>query len=162
MRRISLFAAACSTLAVLGTAGCAHQVVISGTTVLATEDNVALLEVIEQYRGRLVEKNVEGLLVLASDKYFEDSGTPRADDDYGYDGLKTVLRKRLTRLRTLRYDIQYRNARITGDRAEVEVFITGAFELTAQAGDSYRRVSDYHRFVLERTANRKWKFLSGM
>ena len=35
-----------------------------------------------------MERNVDGLLVLASPRYFEDSGTPRSDDDYGYDGLE--------------------------------------------------------------------------
>ncbi len=153
-----------ATFATLGTlaAGCAHQEVIAGTTVVANEANIALLEVIEQYRTRLLEKNVDGLLVLASEKYFEDSGTPGAGDDYGYKGLKDVLTQRLSRLRSLRYEIQYRSARIKGDWAEVDVFLTGAFELSAEAGDRYRRVSDYHRFVLERVTNKKWKFLSGM
>jgi hypothetical protein len=143
--------------------GCAHQKLLPGTTVPDTEDNRAVLQVIELYRQRLVERNVEGLLVLASDRYFEDSGTPTAEDDYGYDGLKDVLANRLARLKSLRYDIQYRNVRIKdGRRAEVEVFLSGAFELVAESGDRYRRVSDYHRFVLERTDQDKWKFLSGM
>src|SRR3954468_21551104 len=74
--------------------GCAHQNMVPGTQVQDTEDNRAVLAVIEQYRQRLTEKNVEGLLLLASDRYFEDSGTPSAVDDYGYDGLKFVLANR--------------------------------------------------------------------
>jgi hypothetical protein len=155
---------------VVALAGCAHNDYIPGTTVMATEENGNVLQVVEQYRERLIEKNVEGLLVLASERYFEDSGTPRADDDYGYAGLKDVLIKRLARLRTLRYEIQYRNVRLLNNRAEVEVFLNGAFELAADSGDRYRRVSDYHRFVLERSpagkdrvgGNDKWKFVSGM
>jgi hypothetical protein len=118
--------------------------------------------VIEQYRLRLIEKNVEGLLVLASERYFEDSGTPTAEDDYGYDGLKYVLSKSLARLKSVRYDVQYRSVRVEGTRAEVEVYLSGAFELIAESGDRYRRVGDYHRFVLERSGKEKWKFLSGM
>ena len=56
-----------------------------------TEENKQIIETVEQYRRRMLEHNVEGLLVLASESYFEDSGTPRSDDDYGYDGLKQVL-----------------------------------------------------------------------
>ena len=55
--------------------------------------------------------------------------------------------------------------KVEGKRAEVEVFISGAFELNAESGDRYRRVSDYHHFVLERDGDeysKKWKFLSGM
>ena len=143
-------------------ASCAHQNTLAGTTVTDTADNRLLLEVIEQYRLRLIEKNVEGLLFLASDRYFEDSGTPTAEDDYGYDGLKYVLSKSLARLKSVRYDVQYRSVRVDGSRAEVEVYLSGAFELIAESGDRYRRVGDYHRFVLERNGKDKWKFLSGM
>jgi hypothetical protein len=143
-------------------AGCAHEGTLPGTTVVDTTDNRAVLSAVEQYRMRLLEKNVEGLLVLASDRYFEDSGTPTAEDDYGYEGLKYVLVNRLARLKSLRYDIQYRSVKIDGSRAEVEVFLSGAFELIAESGDRYRRVSDYHLFVLERGDKDKWKFLSGM
>ncbi len=140
---------------------CAHQGQIPGTTVPDTEDNKAVLAVIEQYRQRLTEKNVEGLLLLASERYFEDSGTPSAVDDYGYEGLKFVLANRLTRLRSVRYDIQYRSAKVEGNRAEVEAFLTGAFELIGESREAYRRIGDHHRFVLERTGD-KWRFVSGM
>ena len=91
-----------------------------------------------------------------------DSGTPRSDDDYGYDGLKHVLETQLPRVKSLRYDIEYRNIRVTGDQAEVEVFLDGAFEISApEAGDRYRRVNDYHRFLLAREGD-EWKFLGGM
>jgi hypothetical protein len=141
--------------------GCAHKSMVPGTQVVDSEENRAVLRVIEEYRQRLTEKNVEGLLLLASDRYFEDSGTPSAVDDYGYDGLKFVLANRLTRLRSIRYDIQYRGAKIQGDRAEVEAFLSGAFELIGESRESYRRIGDHHRFVLERAGD-KWKFVSGM
>ena len=103
-----------------------------------------------------------GLLALASPKYFEDSGTPRSDDDYGYDGLRKVLEEQLPRVKSLRYDIEYRNIRVSGDQAEVEVFLDGSFEISSsEAGDRYRRVNDYHRFVLAREGD-EWKFLAGM
>jgi hypothetical protein len=142
--------------------GCAHQRVLPGTKLADTEDNRAIYDAVELYRRRLIEKSIEGLLLLASEGYYEDSGTPSAQDDYGYDGLKYVLTNRLNRLKALRYDIQYRNIKVEGNEARVEVFLSGAFELIAESGDRYRRVSDYHQFVLERTAQNKWKFKSGM
>jgi hypothetical protein len=141
--------------------GCAHEDFFPGTTIIRSEQNRRIVQTVDQYRRRLIERNVEGLLVLASEKYFEDSGTPRSDDDYGYEGLKDVLNTKLKRVKSLRYEIEYRNIKVTGNRAEVEVFLDGSFELAADAGDRYRRVNDYHRFVLEEVDD-KWKFLSGM
>jgi hypothetical protein len=145
---------------VLGGA-CAHPDYFAGTTIPRSEQNRKIIETVEQYRQRLLARNVDGLLVLASDRYFEDSGTPRSDDDYGYDGLRQVLTNQLKRVKSMRYEIEYRNIKVTGARAEVEVFLDGSFELAADAGDRYRRVNDYHRFVLEEKGD-EWKFLSGM
>src|SRR3954470_24288955 len=118
-------------LAIGGAAGCAHEDYFPGTQIPRTEQNRKIVEIVEQYRRRLLERNIEGLLVLASNKYFEDSGTPRSDDDYGYDGLKGVLTEQLKRVKSMRYEIEYRSIKVHGNRAEVEVFLDGSFELAA-------------------------------
>jgi pyruvate/2-oxoacid:ferredoxin oxidoreductase alpha subunit len=149
-------------LAAGAVSGCAHRDYFPGTTIVRSDENRKIIETVEKYRQRLLTRNTVGLLALASQKYFEDSGTPRSDDDYGYDGLKKVLDVRLQRVKSLRYEIEYRNIRVTGDQAEVEVFLDGSFELAAaEAGDRYRRVNDYHRFLLEKESD-EWKFLAGM
>src|SRR3954466_12823383 len=103
-----------------GAVGCGHPDYFPGTTIPRTEQNRKIVETVEQYRRRLLERNIEGLLVLASDKYFEDSGTPRSDDDYGYEGLRQVLTTKLQRVKAMRYEIEYRNIRVDGTKAEVE------------------------------------------
>lgn len=145
-----------------GSVGCAHETNLPGTTVPDTPANRAILETVETYRTRLVERNVSGLLLLASKNYFEDSGTPQADDDYGYEGLREILTHRLGRLKSIRYQIRYKAVKVQGKKAHVEVLIDGSFELTAEVGDQYRRVSDFHEFVMEEAADSKWKFVSGM
>ena len=142
--------------------GCGHTRFLSGTSIPATEDNLAIVETIEQYRAFLIEKNIDGLLLLASKKYFEDGGTPQANDDYGYEGLRAILTSRLGRVQSLRYDIEYQKVTLRGDQAEVDAFLNGAFELQSETGERYRRVNDHHRFVLERQSNGKWRFLNGM
>jgi len=153
-------------LLVVGGVACSRVVMIPGTTIPATDANREIIDTIEMYRQKLVERNVDGLLLLASDKYFEDGGTDQADDDYGYSGLATILNSRLQRVQSIRYDIQYKSIKIGADgRASVEAFLSGAFELQGEVGERYRRVSDFHRFTLERSATggtAKWKFLSGM
>jgi hypothetical protein len=146
--------------------GCGRPSLIPGTNIPATDANREIIDTIEEYRQRLVERNVDGLLLLASDKYFEDGGTPQANDDYGYSGLASILSSRLQRVGSIRYDIQYKSIKIDNEgRAKVEGFLTGAFELQGEVGERYRRVSDFHQFVLVRSPNAgtfKWKFLSGM
>jgi hypothetical protein len=148
-------------IALAGAAACAHQDYFPGTNIVRSEENRKIIETVEQYRRRLVERNIEGLMVLASPKYFEDSGTPRSDDDYGFEGLKQVLSTKLKRVKSLRYEIEYRAIRVSGVQAEVEVFVDGSFELAADSGDRYRRVNDYHRFMLEQESD-SWKFVAGM
>jgi hypothetical protein len=142
-------------------AACAHPNFFPGTTILHTEENQKIVDTVDLYRKRLTERNVEGLLIMASTKYREDSGTPRSDDDYGYEGLRQVLKSRLTRLKSIWYEIEMRDIQVHGALAEVDVFLNGSFEMAASGGDRYRRVNDYHRFVLERDGE-QWKFVSGM
>ena len=145
-----------------GAVGCAHHDYFPGTTIVRNEENRKIIQTVEEYRQRLMQRNVPGLLALASPRYFEDSGTPRSDDDYGYEGLRKVLERQLPRVKSLRYDIEYRNIRVTGKEAEVEVFLDGSFEIAApEAGDRYRRVNDYHRFLLNKEGD-EWKFVAGM
>ena len=146
--------------------GCGHGRYLPGTTIIANDTNRDIIDTVEEYRMKLTEKNVDGLLLLASEKYFEDGGTPQSNDDYGYAGLATILTGRLQRVESIRYDIQYKRITIGADgRAVVESFLSGAFELQGEVGERYRRVNDFHRFVLERSSNggsSKWKFVSGM
>lgn len=143
--------------------GCGHGRMFPGTSIPATEDNQAVLETVETYRQKVTARDVEGLLLLASQNYFEDGGTPQASDDYGYDGLRQILTNRLGRVSSIHYDIQYRSVRINGDRAEVDAYLNGAFELVSDVGERYRRINDMHRFVLERRqGNNQWRFISGM
>jgi hypothetical protein len=155
--------AALALIAFLGMgAGCAHHDYFPGTSIVRSEENRKIIQTVEEYRQRLMQRNVPGLLALASPRYFEDSGTPRSDDDYGFDGLRKVLERQLPRVKSLRYDIEYRNIHISGSEAEVEVFLDGSFEIAApEAGDRYRRVNDYHRFLLDKEGD-QWKFLAGM
>jgi hypothetical protein len=148
-------------LTLLAVGACAHNKYLPGTSVPDTPANREILDTIEKYRERLAARNVEGLLVLASKKYEEDSGTPRADDDYGYEGLKEVLGERLGRLKNIRYEVQYREVRLMPNRAEVDVYIDGSFEIGTDSGDRYRRVADHHRFVMVKEGD-NWLFRSGM
>ena len=161
VRPLRILTAIALLVPLAGAVGCAHTEYFPGTTILRNEENIKIIETVEQYRRRMLEHNVDGLLVLASQAYFEDSGTPRSDDDYGFEGLRQVLAQKLKLVKSLRYEIEYQNIIVHGKQAEVQVFLDGSFELAVEGGDRYRRVNDYHRFLLEQE-NEQWKFVRGM
>jgi hypothetical protein len=106
-------------------------------------------------------KDIPALIALAHRDYFENGGTPKPDDDYGYDGLLRVLQDRMARVRTIRYAIDYRRMTITGNRALVEIFIDGSFQLQTEGSDRWWPKKDYSRIELLRENNR-WQIVAGM
>src|SRR4051794_35911350 len=119
--------------------GCATVAVIPGTTVHDTKQNREILEICEKYRRAMEERDAATLLALAHPQYYEDSGTPKGDDDYGYQGLRDVLGKRLAQLRTLRYNIEYRSIEIEGNHARVDIRYDASFQLATEMGDRWER-----------------------
>src|SRR5215468_7320860 len=96
-------------LALVSATGCTNLALIPGTRVVDTKINREIIEVCEKYRRAMEERDAPTLLAMAHPNYYEDSGTPKGDDDYGYDGLKEVLSRRLAALRTLRYNNEYQH-----------------------------------------------------
>ena len=141
--------------------GCAHITLIPGTKVADTKANREIIEVCERYRRALEERDPVTLLALAHPNYYEDSGTPKGDDDYGYDGLKEVLSKRLAALKTVRYNIEYRKIEITGRRANVDLRYDASFQLATEMGDRWERKLNDKRIELENDG-RRWLIIAGM
>ena len=111
---------------------------------------------------RLLERNVEGLLRAGLARSTSRTRGRRAPTTTtatrAQDGAQQAPDPRP--VDALRDRVPRHQAR--GNRAEVEVFLDGSFELSAKSGDRYRRVNDYHRFILEQQPDEKWRFLSGM
>jgi len=148
---------------ITATAGCAHTRYLAGirpsppprTTWLSSRP----LSSIEPY---LVEKNIDGIMLLASKHYFEDGGTPQANDDYGYDALRADPDP----VALVACSLCVTTSNTSGSPCEViglksRHSLTGAFELEGEDGGTPPRVNDRHVFVLERTTNNKWRFLTG-
>jgi hypothetical protein len=148
-------------LLLLGSSGCATLRTIPGTTVSDTRQNRDILNVCERYRHALEDRDASQLLALAHPQYFEDSGTPLASDDYGYEGLKDVLSKRLSAVRTIRYNIEYRKIEVSGSRARVDIRYDASFQLATEMGDRWERKQNDKRIELESDKGR-WLIIGGM
>jgi hypothetical protein len=158
-------ALAATALSALAGSGCATAPNIPGTNVGDTRENRAILEVCEKYRHALEDRDAETLLSLASPQYFEDSGTPKAEDDYGYEGLKQIINTRLAALKAVRYNIQYRKVAFSpgGTRAAVDIRYDASFQLLTEIGDRWERKQSEKRLELEFDKNkRQWLFTTGM
>jgi hypothetical protein len=141
--------------------GCATLNVIPGTKVADTKANREILDVCEKYRHAMEERDAATLLSLAHPNYYEDSGTPKGDDDYGYEGLKDVLSKRLAALKTLRYNIEYRKVAIDGHHAQVDIRYDASFQIATEMGDRWERKQNDKRLELENDGKR-WLIVAGM
>jgi hypothetical protein len=148
---------------------CAQQhAYIAGTKIPDNQLNHSLLGTIEDYRHAVESGDAQGLMLMASPKYSEDSGTPTVVDDYGFDGLQGVLASRFREARDIRYSMTYVKVHPTcveleaGCLAKVDVLIDASFTITDARGQARRLDKrDQNQLVLEYSGD-KWKFLSGM
>jgi hypothetical protein len=141
--------------------GCATLKPIPGTKIADTPLNRDIITRMEEYRVALEQRDASKLLTMASPQYYEDSGTPAGSDDYGFPGLKRVLDQRLGALRWLRYLVRYRDIRLDGNRASVDIKYDISFQLMTEMGERWERKQSEKRLELIREENR-WMFLSGM
>jgi hypothetical protein len=145
----------------IAASACATVNVIPGTKVADTRPNREILDVCERYRHAMEDRDAVALLALAHPNYYEDSGTPKGDDDYGYEGLKDVLSRRLAALRTVRYNIEYRKVEIEGHHARVDIRYDASFQLATEMGDRWERKQNDKRIELENDGKR-WLIIAGM
>jgi hypothetical protein len=160
-RLSQLFALAALCCVAATGAGCATIRPIPGTKIADTPANRELLTRLEEYRVALEQRDSTKLLTMASPQYYEDAGTPGGSDDYGFPGLKRVLEQRLSALRWLRYLVRYRDIRIEGNRAAVDIKYDISFQLMTEMGERWERKQSEKRLELVKEDNR-WLFLSGM
>ena len=167
---------AVAALLVLCLGGCVKEKYIPYTRVVDTPQHREIIGVVEGYRHALERKDAAALLSMASPDYFEDSGTPGSEDDYGYDGLRDIISRRLAQVEQIRYSMQYVKVDVqrascgtTPDPTDtrqclvalVDVYIDGSFQMHTPQGDRWDRKQDPHRFELVHDGNR-WMFRRGM
>ena len=140
--------------------GCATFKTIPGTKIADTPQHRELLQRVEEYRIAMEQREASKLLTLAHPNYYEDSGTPSAQDDYAYAGLKRVLENRLSSVRWMRYLVRYRDIHVSGDHATVDIRYDLSFQLMTEIGEKWERRQNDKRLELVRDGDR-WLFTSG-
>jgi len=157
MKKLGVWLFCCAALA----ASACHEKVIPNTEIPDNDENRAIIAFCERYRHAVEDRNVGLLLSLASQRYFDNSGTTTADDDIDREGLERVLTERFKELKAMRYEIKYRDVFESVGVIYVEYTYNMAFQY--QIGDKNKwsnRTAD-NRLELERVAD-GFLILTGM
>ncbi|MBL4636955.1 MAG: hypothetical protein JKY56_24090, partial [Kofleriaceae bacterium] len=117
---------------------------ISGTQVSSSDENRAVIDRVEEYRIAIEEKNTNALMLMASREYREDGGTPAGDDDYGFSGLRELLKTRFAQAVDIRYSIRYMRVRYIDEsemaarKTFVDVIVDASFTIPDARGGVIR------------------------
>jgi hypothetical protein len=146
-------------------AGCTTKY-IGDTKIEDNAENRAVLRVLEQYRRAVEDKDVQRVLELTSDHYFEDPGTPHEPrDDYDKRGLEERLEEAFGHVADQSLQIDARKIEMADDEktASVEYVFDYRFRLVLPGGakDDWRKEMDVNRVKLVREG-KDWKFISGL
>ncbi len=163
-----LFSTLALSGAVLPACGPKANTYIPGTSIDRNAENRAVIDRVEEYRIAIEEMNTKALMLMASREYREDGGSPAGDDDYGFSGLRELLKSRFLQASAIRYSIRYMRVRYMDEtetyprRAFVDVLLDASFTIPDARGGVVRKDKrDHGQFVLE-WVDEKWMFLSGM
>jgi hypothetical protein len=148
------------TLLMIVVCGCGEKF-IPNTEIEDNEDNRAIVNFCERYRHAVEDLNIGLLLSLAAPRYFDNSGTPSGDDDIDLPELEEILKERFKAIKSLRYEIRYRNVYEVQDVVMVEYTYT--MNCQYEIGEKTRWVNKTadNRLELERVDG-GFRILTGM
>lgn len=159
MPRVSSFALAL-TLALTG-AGCSREY-LPNTDVEDNEFNRKVVEFCEDYRHAVERKQVGLLLKLAHERYYEDGATIDTSDDLDLTGLRAYLESKFKEVKTIRYEIRYRNvSRGRSDEVYVDYTYSASYQVPTAKGDVWRRTVADNRLALK-PEGETFRILAGM
>jgi len=161
MPQASVPALALALVVALGGAGCAREY-LPNTDVEDNSFNRKVVEFCEDYRHAVERKNVGLLIKLAHEKYYEDGATIDTSDDLDLAGLKTYLEAKFREVKSIRYEIRYRNVTI-GRNEEIYVDYTysASYQIPSPHGDVWRRTVADNRLSLV-PSGETYRIKSGM
>lgn len=144
--------------------GCAPSL-IPGTNVEDSDENRRVIAFLGKYRKAVVQRNVDGVVALTTEDYFEDNGTVDQKDDYGRAGLQEKLAANFSRTKDLQLEIIVQKIeRPEGEAGPVHV----AFRYNQRvlvdlpAGEKWISATDVNRLVLRPNGADDFLIASGL
>ncbi|MFL5313147.1 MAG: hypothetical protein ACJ79H_22160 [Myxococcales bacterium] len=141
-------------------AACSHNT-IPGTNVRDDPQNRAVLQVLASYKQAMESRDANALLSLAAPGYFDKGDPARPGDAHDLEGLRKSLPRDFGGVRSLKLDIDIRNLKIEGDRAQVDFFGVMRYAVALPNGEKWFTESDDQRMKFVKVDG-DWKISSGM
>ncbi len=146
-------------------AGCSTRY-IGDTQIEDTDENREVLRVVEQYRRAVEDRDVQRILDLTSDKFFEDPGTPHdPKDDYDKAGLKARLDESFAKVKDQHLELAARKLALDEElRTAVVDYVYDhryRLQLAGSGEGEWRKDTDVNRVALVREGE-QWKIVSGI
>lgn len=137
---------------------------IGNTRIEDTAENREILRVVEQYRRAMDDRDVQRILELCADEFFEDPGTPSdPSDDYDKIGLRTRLEATFAKVEEQRLRIDVRKIQFADDgkTAFVEYRYDLRYRLNLPNAGEWRDSNDLSRLSMKRVAD-GWLITGGI
>lgn len=127
-----------------------------------TPDHRAIVDLVEQYRRAVESKDIDALLALADERFYEDSGTPETEDDYNYQGLREHFEQHFEHLGEVQLNIILKDVEVSGDQADVDYRYVARYRMDLPSGEKWRVIDEVNRLELVRQGEGPdWKVKSG-
>ncbi|GAC1340261.1 MAG: hypothetical protein NVSMB23_10280 [Myxococcales bacterium] len=146
--------------AALSLCACAPSL-IPGTRIADKPETRAALDVLSKYKTASEALDAEAVLALAAPTYFDNGSASRTHQTVDYEGLQRVVPAEFEKLRALRMDITVKDARVQGDKAEIDYFLVLHYSIKLPSGEKWHSESDDVRLYLARMGG-QWKVTSGL
>jgi hypothetical protein len=135
---------------------CSNSPKIPGTEIPDTEENRAVVSVLERYRTAFVQKDAARVLATAHKTYHDEAGTDDPQDDLTYPDLGSILRRRMAQVDSIRFTMDYLEVQVSGDRATARVWIDASFKMkpllapdgVPRSSPQFSRKQDFNEFTL--------------
>lgn len=148
--------------AALALAACGATM-LPNTEIPDTEETRAVHSRVMQYRQAMEDRDVDAILAMVSDRYYENAGTTDSDaDDYGADELRSKVAVLLRdNVLAVQYRIILRDIQVDGDMAHADYEYYYRFKFVEGGREGWAQRNDFNRleFVREGTS---WKITGGL
>jgi hypothetical protein len=165
---VRVAAMAIGLVSIAASFGCAKSY-IPNTDVPDNAENRDIIEFCELYRKAVERKDVNAILKLTSEQYYEDGGNPDASDDMDYVQFKRFLTgesKEETGISfqdatAIRHEIRYRRVIIGDERIFVDYTYSASFRVPTAHGDQWKRNVEDNRLELVQGENGELRVIAG-
>jgi ketosteroid isomerase-like protein len=133
---------------------------IPGSEIADTEDNRAILSVMERYRSSLEAKDAKAIQALVAETFREDAGTESPDDDLTHANLDEHLSNLFAKLDKPKVDLSVRRVEIKDDTATAIYYWNASWRMPSLTSKA-QSDSELEQMLLQKI-NGEWKIVSGI